>query len=71
MLQYIILPGVIYYDDPCHLKKFSKNPSICKLTKVSERMADMQMICKRFRLKNHVDAWCTHLAAPSAPINWK
>lgn len=51
-------PGVLCYDDACHLKKFAQNAVRCELTQVAKRMKDMKMVCDKFHFRNYVDSWC-------------
>lgn len=52
------ISDTICYDDACHLKKFSQNPSRSQLTTTSNRLSSMVIVCDRFHFKNHTDSWC-------------
>ena len=48
----------ICYDDACHLKKYCMNPKRKSITKVTERLANMNMVIDKMHFRNHVDKWC-------------
>jgi len=54
----------ICYDYACHLMKYAKNKIRKDLTKVSNRMAELQYVVDRFHFPNHVDRWCKKMCNP-------
>ncbi|XP_068734528.1 uncharacterized protein [Montipora capricornis] len=45
----------IVYDDACHLKKYANNPLRRNVTRVSEKLADLDMVVDKMHFRNHVD----------------
>ncbi|XP_068684800.1 uncharacterized protein [Montipora foliosa] len=45
----------IVYDDACHLKKYANNPLRWNVTRVSEKLADLDMVVDKMHFRNHVD----------------
>ena len=54
----ILLQGFIIYDDGCHLKKYSINPSRATATTTTEHITKLNIVIDRFHFTNHVDKWC-------------
>ena len=48
------LLGIIYYDDACHLKRFTQNP----VQRENTDVAEMEIACIRFHFRNHIHGLC-------------
>lgn len=53
-----IFIGTICYDDACHLKRFSQNPTRSTKTPLAVKLSKMEMLCDKFHFRNHTDTWC-------------
>ena len=54
----------ICYDDACHLKKFTQNPTRNQLTSIAKKMSQMVIVYDKFHFKNHKDMWCKRNCSP-------
>ena len=48
----------LYYDDGCHLKKYSQNPSRSSATETTKLLASLSIVVDKMHMKGHTDSWC-------------
>ena len=48
----------ICYDDRCHLKKYTINPSRCDLTETTKILSNVTIAVDKMHMAGHIDPWC-------------
>lgn len=55
--SYDAVAGYICYDDVCHLRRFTNNPTQKDLIEQAKQLATTEMVVDRMHIKGHVDQW--------------
>ena len=56
--RYSVLHQFVCYDDGCHLKKYSQNPSRSSATETMKLLASLNIVVDKMHMKGHTDSWC-------------
>lgn len=64
-MYFTLCTEFICYDDACHFRRYSRNPSRILYTEQAKQLATVEIVVDKMHMKGHIDPWCLENCNPS------